>query len=521
MTVQTRTIHLVHDILKDNIAERPDKVALICEGQHLTYAQIEDSANRLANAFRNNGLQRGDRVILYMLNSVELVVSVFAVLKANAVFSVVDYATKPGKLRYIAADCGAVALMTHDHQAELATQLLRDVPLLRFAILTGKGATKQAQKASHLLAFDAIQKDYPPDPPPQETIERDLAYLVYTSGSTGEPKGVMTTHHSSLFAIQIAIEYLGLTASDIITSALPLSYSHGFNQLLKSFRVGGTLILEKSFAYPTMTLKRMETERATGFAGVPTILAILLKLDLNRYDLSHLRFLSSAGAPLAPSLVQQIRQSFPQASLFSIYGMAEASNALGLDPMQIDSHPTSVGKAMPGTEIWLIDEDGRQLDSSQIGELVVRGGHVRCGYWNDPQTSAHRLRPGPLPGELVCHTGDMFRMDEEGYFYFVGRSDEIIKSGGKKVPPKEIENALYSLKGVLETAVVGIPDPILGQAIKAYVVLDKHVSTPPTEKEILQYCHQTLEEFMVPRQIEIRDSLPKTGSGKIKKTGLT
>ncbi len=200
--------------------------------------------------------------------------------------------------------------------------------------------------------------------------------------------------------------------------------------------------------------------------------------------------------------------------------MAEASNALGLAPTEIDGRPTSVGRAMPGTQVWLIDEDGQRLGPGQIGELIVRGSHVRCGYWNDPQTSARRLRPGPLPGELVCYTGDIFRMDEEGYFYFVGRGDEIVKSGGKKVPPKEIENVLYSIHGVLEAAAVGIPDPVLGQVIKAYIVLDENVQPPLTESKILEHCRQALEEFKVPRQIEFRNRLPKTASGKIKKTDL-
>jgi acyl-coenzyme A synthetase/AMP-(fatty) acid ligase len=200
--------------------------------------------------------------------------------------------------------------------------------------------------------------------------------------------------------------------------------------------------------------------------------------------------------------------------------MAEASNALGLDPMQIDNRPTSVGKAMPGTEVWMIDEDGQRLGPNDSGELVVRGGHVRCGYWNDPQTSAQRLRPGPLPGELVCHTGDMFRMDEEGFLYFVGRGDEIIKTGGKKVSPKEIENVLYSLDGVLEAAAIGIDDPVLGQVIKAYVALDRQAKAMLTEEKIIEHCRQTLEEFKMPRQIEIRDRLPKTASGKIVKTDL-
>ena len=330
----------------------------------------------------------------------------------------------------------------------------------------------------------------------------------------------MTTHRSSLFAIEIAIAYLGLIADDIVSSPLPLSYSHGFNQLLKTFRVGATLILESSFAYPAQTLKRMETEHATRFAGVPTMYAILLRLNLSRYDLSCLRYLSSAGAALAPSIIQQIREKIPQASLYSIYGMAEASNALALDPTQIDQRPASVGKAFPGTEVWLVDEEGHRLGTNQVGELVVRGSHVRCGYWNDPETSALRFRPGPLPGEMICYSGDMFRMDEEGYLYFVSRADEIIKSGGKKIAPKEVENVLYSLKGVLEAAVVGIPDPLLGQVVKACVVLDLGLDPPLTSQAILDHCHQNLEEFMVPRLIEIRANLPKTPSGKIIKTEL-
>jgi amino acid adenylation domain-containing protein len=515
-----KTIRLVHETLRENVAERPDKVALICDEQRLTYAQINEMANRLANALCDNGVQRGDRVVVFLPNSVELAVSVFATLKANAVFSVIDYATKFEKLRYIAADCEATALITCDNQAETATRLLHDIASLRFVILTGQNAPKQAKQTSNLLAFDTIQEDHPPVPPPQKTIDSDLAYLIYTSGSTGQPKGVMITHRSSLFAIQLDIDYLSLTVSDVIIDAMPLSFGYGFHQLLKSFRVGGTLVLEQSFAYPAMILKRMETERVTGFPGVPTTFAVLLRMNLDRYDLSHLRYLSNMGAPLAPSLIRKIRQKFPHALFFSMYSLTEACNPVGLDPVQLNKRPTSVGKPLPGTEVWLVDEKGQRIGPNQIGELVVRGGHVRCGYWNDPQTSARRFRPVPLPGEFVCHTSDLFRMDEEGYLYFVGRSDEVIKSGSRKVSPKEVENALYSLNGVLEAAAVGVPDQVLGQVINAFVVLDEHVQPPLTKEGILQHCHQTLEEYMIPREVEIRDSLPKTASGKIKKINL-
>ncbi len=517
MTTQARTIRLIQDILKANMTERPDKVALICENRRLTYAQIDAMSNRLANAFRENSVQDGDRILFYLLNSAELVVSIFAALKANAVFSVLDYANTFDTLRDIAADCEAAALVTYDHQVESAARLLDDIPSLRFAVLAGQ---KTNSLAANLLSFEAIQADYPPDGLPQRRIDCDLAYLTYTSGSTGKAKGVMVTHRTSLFTIHSGIEYLGLSEDDIHTSSLPFSFTMGINQFFKTFRAGGTLILEKSFAYPVMTLRRMEAERATGFAGVPTVFALLLQTDLGRYDLSSLRFMISMGAALPLSIIRQIRERFPRTSFFSAYGMAEAAFSLGLEAAQIDQRPTSVGKSTPGTQAWIVGEDDKRLGPNEIGELVVRGGHVRSGYWNDPAASAQRFRPGPLPGELVCYTGDMFRMDAEGYLYFVGRSDEMIKSGAKKVAPIEIEDALYGLTGVLEAAAVGIPDPLLGQAIKAFVVLDEQSRASLTLQNVFRHCHQTLEEYKVPRQIEIRDSLPKTPSGKIKKTDL-
>lgn len=510
-------IRLIQDILVENVAERPDKVALICEKQRLTYAQIDAMSNRMAQAFRQHGVQDGDRVLFHILNGAELVIGIFAALKANAVFAVIDYANTFDTLQYIADDSKATALVTFEHQAEATSHLLQELPSLRFAMLAGQSSQ---HLAPNLLTFEAILAEYSPDPLPQTAVNRDLAYLVYTSGSTGKAKGVMVTHQSALFTTESGIEHFGLSERDILASPLPLSFSPGINQLLMPFRVGGTLILEKSFTFPHMMLKRIATEGATGFTGVPTILTLLLQMDLGRYDLSRLRYVSSIGAALPLTLVQQIRQKLPQASLFSTYGMSEASYSLGLAPDQIDQRPNSVGKPFPGTQAWLIDDEGQRLALDQVGELVVRGGHVRSGYWNDPQNTAHRFRPGLLPGELLCFTGDVFRTDEEGYFYFMARSDEIIKSGAKKVVPKEIENALYSLPGVLEAAAVGIPDSILGQVIKAFVVLAEQARATLTAQDILRHCQHTLETFKVPREIEIRESLPKTPSGKIKKTDL-
>jgi long-chain acyl-CoA synthetase len=516
--MQSKTIRLLQDILCDNLAEHPDKIALICEKTRLTYAQIDVMSSRLANALVKNGIKAGDRVLFYLLNSVEQVVGIFATLKANAVFVGVDSGNTYETLRYIAADCEAAAIVTYDHRIEVAARLLKETPSLQCAILTGQ---KTDGLAANMMSFDAIQMNYLPDIIPQRRIEGDLAYLIYTSGSTGQSKGVLVTHRSILFTIHSGIEYLGLSEYEVQASPLQLSFSPGINQLFQIIRVGGTLILEKSLAYPTVLFKRMEAEHTTGLSAVPTMLTLLMQMDLGRYDLRHLRYITSVGAALAPHLIELIHKKLPHVSIYSYYGMAEASYSLGLDPKQIDQRPTSVGKPFPGTQAWIIDESGQEVGQDQIGELVLRGTHVRNGYWNYPEGTAKRFRPGLVPGETVCYTGDMFRTDDEGYFYFVGRSDEIIKSGAKKVVPKEIENALYGIDGVLEAAAVGVPDPILGHAIKAFVVPTEQARSALTAEVVLLHCKQTLEAYKVPREVEIRDSLPKTSSGKIIKTNLT
>jgi long-chain acyl-CoA synthetase len=298
---------------------------------------------------------------------------------------------------------------------------------------------------------------------------------------------------------------------------LPLSFDYGLYQLIMVFLYSGTLVLERSFAYPSAILQRMEVEKVTGFPGVPTVFSLLLKIDLTPYDLSCLRYLSNTAAALPVSHIQQIRQKFPWATLYSMYGLTETKRTLYLPPDQLDIRPDSVGIAIPGTEVWLVDEQGNRLPPGSTGELVVRGRHVMRGYWNDPEATLKRYRPGTLPGERLCYTGDIFRMDSEGYLYFLARKDDVIKSRGEKVPPKEVENVLYAIPGVIEAAVIGVDDPILGQAIKAFLVLD---GVDLTEAEVLRYCRSHMEDFMVPHVIEFREELPKTSSGKVTKQGL-
>ncbi len=502
---------LVHSFLEESAAQTPDKTALVCGEQRLTYAQIDAMANRLAQALLANGVGRGDRVLLFLPNSVELVVGIFATLKANAVFVPVNHSTKVDKLQFLAQDCRAAGIVTWQRQTQTAVSLQESIPSLITVVIVGDAP-------DGCMSFEAVQADYEAERPSCHTIDQDLACLIYTSGSTGEPKGVMSAHNNVVFAASSIIGYLQNQPDDIVLNLLPLSFDYGLYQLLMTFKFGGTLVLERSFAYPAQIFKRIAAEKVTGFPLVPTIAAILLQMDLSSYDFSSLRYITNTAAALSPSHITALKEKFPQATLFSMYGLTETKRTLYLPPEQLAKRPNSVGIPIPGTEAWVEDvETGKRLGPGEIGELVIRGSHVMRGYWEKPEKTAERFRPGTIPGERLCYSGDLFRVDSEGFFYFVGRKDDIIKSRGEKVAPKEIENVLFSLSGVVETAVIGISDPVLGEAIKAFIVPKDDTLS---EKDVLRHCRQHLEDFMVPQQIEFRDALPKSSNGKIAKKEL-
>lgn len=511
---------LVHEFLEISAARLPNKVALVCDGKRLTYSELNGMANKMANALDDLGIRRGDRITILLPNSVEAVIAIFAILKIGAVFVVINNTTKEKKLNYILNNCKSTVLITENNRHMLARNILATVPTLRFCILAGTTISSTYEKSDRyndILRFDQLLENCPDSALHQRNIDLDLACLVYTSGSTGEPKGVMCDHSNIVFAVDSIISYLENVEDDVVINVLPLAFDYGLYQLLMTFRFGGTLVLERAFYYPAAVLKRIEEERVTGLPGVPTIFAMLLQMDLSAFDLTSLRYITNTAAALPPSHLRELRKKFPGAILFSMYGLTETKRTLYLPPGQLDKRPDSVGIAIPGTEVWIEDDSGNRLYPGEVGELVVRGRHVMRGYWGAPEETGERFRPGPIPGERICYTGDLFRVDEEGYYYFVGRKDDMIKSRGEKVAPKEVENTLYAINGVIEAAVTGVPDPILGQAIKAFIVTGQAALT---EADVLAHCLANLEDFMVPKYVEFCSELPKTPSGKIKKAEL-
>jgi amino acid adenylation domain-containing protein len=514
-------VPLLHDYLAHSAGRLPDKVALVCGERRLTYRELWSRACALAWALQRRGVRRGDRVLVFADNSPEAAVFFWGTLAAGAVVAMINPLTKTDKLAWLLGDCRPSALLADGHLTPVFAAAARRSASLKAVLVCGALDPKACEGLPGVAALeDALAAERQDRPPPRTCLDIDLAALVYTSGSTGEPKGVMLTHRNMLTAATSISQYLELREDDVVLGLLPLAFDYGLYQLIMSFRQGARLVLERSFTYPAQVLQRIPTERVTFFPGVPTIYAMLAQMkDLSHWDLSSVRVVTNTAAALPVKHIASVQRIFPSARIYSMYGLTECKRCTFLPPEDLARKPESVGIAIPDTELWLVDEEDRRLGPGQVGQLVIRGATVMRGYWEKPQETARMLRPGPLPGEMVLYTGDLCRLDEEGYLYFVGRMDDIIKLRGEKVAPKEVEAALYAIEGVKEAAVIGVPDEILGQAVKAFVVLEEGAAL--TAGDLQHECQKRLESIMVPKHIELVPSLPKTDTGKIKKTGLS
>lgn len=505
---------LVHESLLAAAQAQPDKTALITGGRHYSYGEFLDAALRLARALQEQGLKRGERVAMFLDNGWPAAVSIFGTLLAGGVFMVINPQTKEDKLAYILADSEASFLLTDGKLARVFLDVLGDYAL-KAVICSGVIPTNR----HGILSFDEIIREVEPAPNGSATIPLDLAALIYTSGSTGNPKGVMMSHQNMVFTEGSLVQYLRLDSEERILNVLPLAFDYGLYQLLMAVHLGATLVLEQSFSYPTQILKRVLEEQVTVFPGVPTIFASLLSLKRNsELSFPSVKRVTNTAAALSADWIPELQEIFPQALIFKMYGLTECKRVSYLEPELLPKKAASVGQAIPGTELFLLSEGGQPVSNGEVGILHVRGPHVMLGYWRQPELTAYMLKDGSSPGERVLCTHDFFRMDDEGFLYFVGRSDDIIKSRGEKVSPIEVENVLHSITGVREAAVIGIPDELLGEAIRAFIVLEEGVNL--NEREIKKICLSRLESFMVPKEVVFLNDLPKTGTGKVRKKSL-
>lgn len=517
---------LVNDFLESSASSLPDKIALICGDNELTYSELNTAADKLAYSLIKHGVTRQERVIILMDSSVETIVALFGVLKAQCVFVIVHPDIKAKKLEYIIKDSGACVIIADNSKARVVKEAISNPNGLKNLIWVsrdagGIGHSEDVNEQVSVLSWCTLLNGNNPNDYVCfcNNIDLDIAAIIYTSGSTGEPKGVVSAHRNVIAAVRSITEYLENIEDDIILNTLPLSFDYGLYQVLMAFSFGGTVVLERSFAFPYKIIDLIQKKRVTGFPIVPTMGAILLQMkNLSKFDLSSLRYISNTAAALPVAHIKKMQDLFPSVKLFSMYGLTECKRVSYLPPEYLNKKPESVGIPIPNVEIFIVDDEGKEVEANQTGELVVRGANVMCGYWNAAEETSRTFRPGRRLGEVLLYTGDLFKRDEDGFLYFVGRKDDLFKSKGERISPKEIENVLCEMDGIAEAAVIGVPDDILGNAIMAFVVARRNIQF--TEKKVIKYCATKMEPFMVPKYVKFLKAFKKTSNGKIDKKKL-
>src|SRR5215470_16021702 len=507
---------LLHHILRTCVV--PDKEAVVHGDQRLSYRELGRRVTSVANGLRNAGLARGERVGIFLDPCIQQVISILSVSKAGGVFVPVNTQLFPEQFAHIARDCGISLLITSAAKLSLLSTALRSIPSVRVLVLVASDENTEATLP--VLDFEDLENSPTPDTWQDWGISKDLAAILYTSGSTGKPKGVMLSHANVLAGATIVSTYLEISSTDRILAVLPFTFDAGLNQLTTALQRGGTLVLI-NFVFARQIVDMLAKEHITGLAGVPTVWSLLAQpaSTLHKKPPEALRYITNTGGAMPQSALRVLRETLPNTRIFLMYGLTEAFRSTYLPPEELDRRPTSMGKAIPDTEILVLNDQGQPCKPGEPGELVHRGPTVSLGYWNRPEDTARALRPNPLlPPEMgdcekVCYSGDLVKTDEDGYLYFIGRRDTMIKSSGFRISPTEVEEVLFQSGKLRQAAVIGIPDESLGQVIKAFVV--PREGDVLAVEDLLDYCGGRMPRYMVPKAVEILSELPKTTSGKV------
>lgn len=505
---------LVSDILEQALRADPDKPAVWYKGAWKTYRELTEGAEQVAAFLLETGLKPGDRVALLLENSFDYVCAHFGALKAGCVDVSLNTELKADGLHELLLDCEATALIAHAKLLHGSLAALDGLPALQHVLLDRPLEGPPSSLASvRVRTLPEVWAAAHGEVQPPNRVETDLASLVYTSGVTGRPKGVMLSHRNLVTNARAVVQYLELEPRDRVMVVLPFYYIFGRSLLYTHFLSGGSLVIDNRFAYPAAVLNTMQEQEVTCLAGVPTTYSILLnRSDLRARTFPHLRFVAQAGGGMSTAMQQAVAEVFRPARLFVMYGATEAAPRLTyVEPEVLPRKWGSIGRAIPGMEVIVADEAGRRLSPGVKGEIAARGPSIMMGYWNDPEATAQVLRHG------YYFTGDLGFADEEGYIFLTGRARDMIKTGGNRVSAKEVEDVVTSMAGVVEAAVIGVPDEILGEAVKVLVV----PSSPElTEDSVMNELKRRLPPYMRPKWVELRGALPKNQSGKILKSVL-
>ena len=519
---------LLPDLITRAAQRMSEAPALTYGSETLSYGKLREAIDSFAGGLIRLGLQRGERVAIYLEKRFEAVIASFGAPAAGGVFVPLNPLLKAEQVAYILRDCNVRVLVTSPERLALLTDALAQCHDLRHVLVLDSPEPLPVTGPLSYFRWSALLDQ--PARPGHRVIDTDVVGILYTSGSTGKPKGVVLSHRNMVAGAKSVASYLENRPDDTLLAALPLSFDAGFSQLTTAFHVGARVVL-LNYLLPRDVLKAIEREKVTGLTAVPPLYIQLTQLTWPESITEHLRYFANTGGRMPRETLDALRRHLPKTKPYLMYGLTEAFRSTFLPPEEVDRRPDSIGKAIPNAEILVLREDGSPCAPHEPGELVHRGALVGMGYWNDPEKTAERYKPLPVhaPGreaglvlpEIAVFSGDTVRMDEEGFLYFIGRRDEMMKTSGYRVSPTEVEEILYATKMVGECVAFGVDDDRLGQAIQV-------IATPPVAGELdiaalLAECRIRMPAYMVPAGIEVRNGpLPRNPNGKIdRKTLLT
>ena len=500
---------IVRDYLEKQAKERPTKPAILFKKEKITFSDLNTFSNRLANRLLKAGVKKGDRVVLLFQNCPEFCVAYFAILKIGAIAVALDVRLSPAEMEPIFQEAEVSAMMTHVRQKVFIDRVLKSVPTLRYIVVTGA----ESEEIRDWHSYEEIIEKESSENISIPLQEEDESLYLYTSGTTGRPKGVVLTNNHLTCFPETVRPAMFISEKDTYGLVLPISHIVGpciLNLMVES----GMSVSVIDEMKPKKILDAIQSHRITYLPGTPSIFQLILNIPhWERYDCSSLRVISMMGTVVPEQLMKDLGERYPHLQPVQGYGATETSPLLTHTLLKDAKRKmASVGKAAPGAELKVIGQDGEEVKVGQIGEIIARGPQIMKGYFKDPKATAEKIKDG------WYHTGDLGRFDEEGYLYVLGRADDMVISGGLNVYPSEVETVLLNHPKVQEASAVGIPDAKRGQVIKAFVVL-KH-GEKATRREILSFCKERLSSFKMPRQLEFKDSLPKSSIGKIAKRQL-
>ena len=509
---------LLHEIVHRSAGLTPSSRALTHGAASLSYAELAQDLDRFAVLLMSFGIGRGDRIGIFLEKRFETVVASFGATAAGAVFVPLNPLLKAEQVAFILRDCDVRVLVTSPQRLQLLTPALSACPSLQHIVLTDSAAGASVPDGTRLSSWSDLQAQQACIG--HRVIDSDMAAILYTSGSTGKPKGVVLSHRNIVAGAKSVASYLENRPDDTLLAALPLSFDAGFSQLTTAFHAGARVVL-LNYLMPRDVLNAMERERVTGLTAVPPLYIQLVQHSWSAGATEHLRYFANTGGRMPRETLNLLRQRAPRARPFLMYGLTEAFRSTYLQPEEVDRRPDSIGKAIPNAEILVLRPDGTECAAEEPGELVHRGALVGMGYWGDAEKTAERYKPlsgraqGLVLPEYAVFSGDTVRRDGEGFLYFIGRRDEMIKTSGYRVSPTEVEEVLYATKLLGEVAVFGVDDSALGQKILV-------VGTPPAGsssvqvEEVLKACRERMPAYMVPAGIDVvAGPLPRNPNGKI------